>query len=380
MAFLRGKIYENKTKRVALSTSSKKGANMEYLKNVRLHGEITDIGIDQGKIVSIGKTSEGGYECKGLKIYPGLIDIHSHGCIGFDTMDEEDHLKEMSEYQLSCGTTTWYPTTMTMSREDIIRATSRDISFTEGATIAGFHMEGPFINPKYKGAMNENFIFRPDMTLFKECSNIKMVTLAPELPGSKKFIEECPAIISIGHTDADYDTAMGAFRTGAKCLTHAFNAMPGVHHRAPGPLMAAMDSENAYVQLIADGKHIHPSVIRMYVRAVGEDRVILISDCMCATGLSDGEYVFGGQKIIVKDATALTETGHLAGSTVTLFECVKTAISMGISEESAVKMATENPAKLMGLNKGKIEVGYDADFILVDDDFNLKKVIKQGVL
>lgn len=353
---------------------------MKYLKNVNLYGNITDIGIEDGKFVFIGKTENDGYDCRGLKIYPGLIDIHSHGCIGFDTMDEENHLEEMSEYQLSCGTTTWYPTTMTMAREDIIRATERNITDISGATIAGFHMEGPFINPKYKGAMNENFIFRPDITLLEACKNVKIVTLAPELPGSKSFIEQCSAVISLGHTDADYDTTMGAFRTGARCLTHAFNAMPGIHHRAPGPLMAAMDSNDAYVQIIADGKHIHPSVIRMYIRAVGEDRVILISDCMRATGLSDGEYYFGGQKIIVKDATALTETGHLAGSTVTLFECVRSAISMGISEESAVKMATENPARLMGLNKGKIEVGYDADFILVDKDFNLKKSVKCGIL
>lgn len=353
---------------------------MLYLKNVSLNGTVTDVGIENGKFAFIGKTDNEGYDFEGLKIYPGLIDIHSHGCIGFDTMDEENHLEEMSEYQFKNGTTTWYPTTMTMSREDIVRATVRDIGFSRGATVAGFHMEGPFINPKYKGAMNENFIFRPDITLFEECQNIKMVTLAPELPGSKSFIENCPAVISVGHTDADYETAMGAFRTGARCLTHAFNAMPGIHHRAPGPLAAAMDSENVYVQLIADGKHIHPSVIRLYVKAVGEDRVILISDCMRATGLSDGEYSFGGQRIIVKDSTALTETGNLAGSTLTLFECVKTAIKMGIREESAFKMATENPAKLMGLNKGKIEIGYDADFILIDNELNLKAVVKNGIL
>lgn len=353
---------------------------MHYIKNAKLDDKIVDIGINNGKFAFIGKTDEEGYDCGGLKIYPGLIDIHSHGCIGFDTMDVENHLAEMSEYQLKNGTTTWYPTTMTMAREDIVRATSRDIDSLPGATVPGFHMEGPFINPKYKGAMNENYIFRPDLTLLEECSNIKMVTLAPELPGSKNFIENANAIISLGHTDTDYDTAMGAFRTGAKCLTHAFNAMPGIHHRAPGPLCAAMDSENAYVQLIADGKHIHPSVIRMYVKAMGEDRVILISDCMCATGLSDGEYSFGGQNITVKNSTAYTETGNLAGSTVTLFECVKTAISMGIDEKSAVKMATENPANLMGLNKGKIAVGYDADFILVDTNFNLVKVSKCGVL
>ena len=349
---------------------------MKYLKNVILYGTLTDIGIEGGKIKEIGKTDKDGEDAGGLKIYPALVDIHTHGCIGFDTMDKEDHLREMAEFQLEHGICAFYPTTMTMAKEDIIRATSRDVSFGEGAEIPGFHMEGPFINPKYKGAQNADFIYKPDKEFVGKCKNIKMITIAPELPGSRDFIESSDAVISLGHTDADYDTAMGAFRTGAKCLTHAFNAMPGIHHRAPGPLVAALDSDDVYVQLIADGKHIHPSVIRMYVKAIGEDRVILISDSMCATGLSDGEYTFGGQKIIVSDGTALTEDGHLAGSTSNLFECVKCAIGMGIKEESAVKMASENPARLMGLNKGKIEVGYDADFILVDNNFNLVKTLK----
>ena len=349
---------------------------MKYLKNVNLYGNICDIGIENGKIEFIGKTSEEGEDFSSLKIYPALIDIHSHGCIGFDTMDKEDNLQKMSNFQLQNGVCAWYPTTMTMAKEDIIAATEKNIDFKEGATVIGFHMEGPFINPKYKGAQNANYIFKPDLSLLKQCKNVKMVTIAPELPGSKNFIENADAVISLGHTDTDYDTAMGAFASGAKCLTHAFNAMNPIHHRAPGPLLAAQDSEGAYVQLIADGKHIHPAVIRMYVKAMGEDRVILISDSMRATGLSDGEYEFGGQKIIVKDGTALTEDGHLAGSTSTLFECVKTAIGMGIKEHSAVKMASENPARLMGLNKGKIEVGYDAEFILVDDNFNLVKTLK----
>ena len=351
---------------------------MKVLKNVILGERLTDVTVESGKIISIDKTSYSGENCNGLKIYPGLIDIHSHGCIGFDTMDEENHLKEMSAFQLKHGITAWYPTTMTMAKEDIVRATTRDINFEDGAGIEGFHLEGPFINPKRKGAQDGKFIFRPDLSFISECKNIKMVTLAPELPGSKAFIENYDGVISLGHTDADYETAMGAFRVGAKCLTHAFNAMPSIHHRDPGPLVAAYDS-GAYVQIIADGKHIHPSVIRMYISAVGEERVILISDSMRATGLGDGEYTLGGGKVLVKDGTAYTEDGVLAGSTSTLFDCVRCAISMGIKEESAVKMASENPARLMGLNKGKIAVGYDADFILVDDNFNLVKALKYSV-
>lgn len=351
---------------------------MDFIKNVRLHGELTDIGTENGKIAFIGKTDKDGKDFNGLKIYPGLIDIHSHGCMGYDTMDEENRLPEMARFQLAHGTTTWYPTTMTMAESDIIRATSRDITVTDGANIPGFHMEGPFINPLHKGAQNERFIFRPSMELFGKCKNVKIVTLAPELPGSLKFIEECPAVVSLGHSDADYDTAKGAFRAGVKCITHTFNAMNGIHHRAPGPIGAAAENGEIYAQLITDGKHVHPSVIKMLINILGDERIIIISDSIRATGIADGEYSFGGQKITVTDGTALTEDGHLAGSTSTLFDCVKALISFGIKEERAVKMATETPARLMGLNKGEIAVGKDADFILVDDGFNLVHTIVRG--
>ncbi|MBQ8302682.1 MAG: N-acetylglucosamine-6-phosphate deacetylase [Clostridia bacterium] len=349
---------------------------MKAIKNVRLFGELTDICIDDGVILSVGKTDLPGEDFGGNKIYPGLIDIHAHGYIGYDTM--EGHIDEMSRWLLSRGTTSWYPTTMTMSRSDILRATEVDISKIGGASVLGFHMEGPFINPDYKGAQNGEFITPPDLSLVSECKNVKIVTIAPELEGSLEFIKNCPAIVSLGHTAADYDTAKAAFDAGAKCLTHTFNAMPPFLHRAPGPIGAGADSEGAYAQLISDGKHTHPSTVRMLVKLFGEGRVILISDAMRATGLSDGEYDFGGQKITVTDGYARTDGGNLAGSTSTLFDCVRSAISFGISEEAAVKMASENPARLMGLNKGKIAEGYDADFIIVDDCFNLVKAIARG--
>ncbi len=349
---------------------------MKAIKNVRLNGELTDITLDGGKIYAIGKTDAEGVDFHGAKIYAGLIDIHNHGCIGYDTM--EGHLPEMADYQLAHGTTTWYPTTMTMSREDIISACAADISFGHGASIPGFHMEGPFINKKYKGAQNEEYILAPDMELFNACKSIKRVTLAPEAEGSLEFIRSCPAQISLGHTDASYDTAMAAFEAGASSLTHTYNVMPGIHHRAPGPIGAGSDSEGAMAELICDGKHVHAAAVRMLIKIFGTDRVVLVSDSMRATGLGDGEYSFGGQKITVKGGTALTEGGNLAGSTSTLFDCVRVAISFGIPEHIAVKMASENPARLMKLNKGKIEVGYDADFIIVDDSFNLIQSIARG--
>ena len=349
---------------------------MKILKNVRLGDRITDITVDGGKIISIEKTDAEGIDFHGNKIYPGLIDVHIHGCIGYDTM--EGGLEEMSDWLLENGTTSWYPTTMSMSEDDIIKAVSQNIDFRHGASILGFHMEGPFINKKYKGAMNEKYIIPPSADLFSKCKNVARITLAPEIEGSLEFIKNCPAQVSLGHTDTDYYTAQEAFLAGATSLTHTYNVMPGIHHRAPGPIGAGFDSAGVFAELISDGVHIHPSAVRMLVKIYGTDRVILVSDSMRAAGLSDGEYEFGGQTMTVKNSIALTESGNLAGSTATLFYCVKQAIRFGIPEADAVKMATENPARLMNLKKGKIEVGYDADFIIVDDEFNLVKAISRG--
>ena len=352
--------------------ADKKGRIAMVLKNVRHGGTLTDIVTENGKIKSIGKTDLPGRDFGGLRIYPGLIDIHTHGCIGFDTM--EGHITDMSEEQLRHGITTWYPTTMTMPYQDIIKAASFDPASIGGAHVPGIHAEGPYINEKYKGAQNAEYIELPDIEKFRMIPNVSIVTIAPELEGSEEFIRNCSAVVSIGHTDADYDTAMRAFKAGAKCLTHTFNAMPPIHHRAPGVIGAAADS-GAYAQLICDGIHVHPSAVRMLFSIFGSDRVILISDSMRATGLSDGDYMFGGQKITVKGRYAMTQDGHLAGSCSNLFECLRHAIEFGIPEDVAVRAATLNPARLMGLNKGEIAVGKDADFIIVDDNFELKEAI-----
>lgn len=352
---------------------------MKIIKNVSLCGTLTDIAVEDGKIAKIGKCEEEGVDFGGARIFPGLIDVHSHGCIGNDST-ADDALSEMADWELAHGITTWYPTTMTMSAEDIIGATHRNIDLGHGATIPGFHMEGPFVNEKYKGAQNPEFIISPSMELFNKCKNVKRVTLACEVEGAEEFIRECPAQVSIGHTDCDYDTARRAFALGASSLTHTYNAMPGIHHRKPGPIGAASDSEGVYCELICDGKHIHPSAVRMLIKIMGEDRIILISDSMNATGLGDGVYTFGGQRVTVRDGAAYIDSGALAGSSSNLFDCVRVAISFGIAPEVAVKMASENPARLMGLNKGRIEVGMDADFIIVDDDFNLIRAIARGEL
>ena len=349
---------------------------MTVLKGVLLHGKAVDIKIDGGLIVEIADDlGAGDKRYEGKSVWAGLIDIHTHGCMGVDTMDCD--MQVMAEYYLKNGITTFYPTTMTMSREDIIAATKQKTNFPLGANVPGFHMEGPFINEKLKGAQSAEHIIPPSMELFSACERVKRVSLAPEIEGSLEFIKSCPAQCSIGHTECDYDTAKAAIAAGASSLTHTFNCMPGMHHRKPGPIPAGAE-EGIYAEIISDGVHIHPAMVRTLVSLYGTDRVILISDSMRATGLSDGKYDLGGQMVPVTNGVAYTDGGNLAGSTTNLFECVRRAISFGIPAPDAFKMASENPARLMGLNKGKVEVGLDADLVFTDGEYNLVGVMKGG--
>lgn len=345
-------------------------------KNAKVNGEIIDIKTADGKITDVGRFSEDGIDMKGYKVYPGLFDIHSHGCVSCDTMDG-NHLLEMSDFLAKNGVTSWLPTTMTVAMDDIKKVVNIDIPNTKGANIEGFHAEGPYVCIKYKGAQNEKYIKNPDLKEFGELKNIKLVTIAPELDGAMEFIKKCGCAVAMGHTDAGYDCAVEAIENGAKCITHTFNAMSPLHHREPGSIGAAID-KGIYVQVISDGTHLHPSIVRMLYKLFGTERMILISDSMSATGVSDGECMFGGQRVIIKDSVARTESGAIAGSTSTLFTCVKKAIEFGIPEEDAFKMASLTPATMLNMKKGKIETGFDAEFIAVDDNLDLKMCVIRG--
>ncbi len=349
---------------------------MTTFKSLKLHGESVDIEVENGKITFIGQSEKDGRDMGGCDVFPGLVDIHSHGCIGYDTMDGE-YLNEMSVYEAKNGITSWYPTTVTMDDASLKRAVNVPIGKTDGANILGFHLEGPYIAPKYKGAQNIDFIRDPDIDEFCGYENIKMVTIAPELRGSMDFIKNCDAVVSIGHTEADFDTAVAAIDAGAKCLTHTFNAMPPIHHREPSVIGAAID-KNIYVQAISDGTHLHPAIVKMLYKLFGRERMVLISDSMRATGMPDGEYDLGGQMMKVTDGVARTPEGAIAGSTSNLFTCVKRAIEFGIPREDAFYMASATPSKLMGVDKGELYVGADADFIVVDSDNNLKMTVVGG--
>ena len=337
------------------------------LKNAKIGNALTDVVVEEGKITFIGKVDVAGYDCRGLTLRAGLIDIHTHGCGGYDTMDSP--IEELAKWQKAHGVTSFLPTTMTAPIDALIWV-CEGIPQGDGAHVLGYHLEGPYLAEAAKGAQNAAFLQTPNGADFSRIPHARMVTVAPELTGAMEFISQSEAIVCLGHTVADYDTCQEAFAKGAKCLTHTCNAMTPLHHRNTGPIGAALDAD-AYAQVICDGIHLHPSMIRILYRLFGRDRMILISDSMSATGLADGDYMLGGQKVLVREGVARTETGALAGSTTCLFDCVKCAIEFGIPEDDAYAMASETPATLLGVMKGKIQVGYDADFILVDDQNNL---------
>lgn len=348
---------------------------VKAFKNLNIGGIITDLVCTDGKITQIGASALSGVDFGGRRAYAGLVDIHTHGMGGVDTMDAD--IKTLARLQADNGTTSFLPTTMTASFEKIKAVLEADVSCSDGAQVLGFHLEGPYINERYAGAQNRKYIRLPDPKEFAEYDNIGMITVAPELEGAADFIRSSDAVIALGHTEADYDTGVEAARAGARCLTHTFNAMPPLHHRNPSLVGAAFD-EDLYVQVICDGIHIHPAVIRMLYKLFGAERMVLISDSMRAAGLADGDYEFGALTVQVRNKIARTLDGALAGSTSTLFDCVKAAIRFGIPAEDAFKMASETPARLMGVNKGVLKPGYDCDFIVLDDSDNICAVVSGG--
>lgn len=333
-------------------------------------------------------------DATGLYAIPGLVDIHFHGAMGHDFCDADpDGLKEIARYEAKRGILAICPATMTYSEDILSGIMENAASFTadeDMAELVGINMEGPFISPEKIGAQNPKYLMKPDASMFRRLQAkanglIKLVDIAPELEGSIDFIKALSddVKISIAHTACDYNTAIDAFNNGAGHVTHLFNAMPGLNHRDPGPIRAAMEKD-AEVEIIADGVHIHPAMVRMAFETFSEDKVILIADSMEATGLPDGEYQLGGQKVSVcgKKAVLSEHPDTIAGSVSNLFDCMKTAINMGIKKELAIRAASENPAKAIGVSDrfGKISEGYLANIVLVDGNFEIKYVINRGML
>ena len=340
-----------------------------------------------------GKT----YDASGCYVIPGLTDLHFHGCVGEDFSDATpDGLQKMADYELSRGVTQICPAGMTLGEDQLTRicqnAAAHRAKNPGGAELVGLHLEGPFLCKAKKGAQNEAFLHDPDPAMLHRLQQaaqgmVKLVTLAAEQPGALEFIrsaQEDGITVSLGHTTADYDTACAAYEAGARQATHLFNAMPPFTHRAPGVVGAAFDHPQVKVELISDGVHIHPSVVRAVFQLFGAGRVILISDSLRATGMPDGRYPFGGQEIEVHGnrATMADDPNTLAGSVSDLMACMRSAVSFGIPLHDAVRAAAVNPAQVLGIfdRLGSLDVGKTANLAILDQNLNLKDVFFRGQL
>jgi N-acetylglucosamine-6-phosphate deacetylase len=298
----------------------------------------------------------------------------------------------MARFLADAGTTSFSPASMTLPEEIIAAACRsavklRDETPRDRASIRGITMEGPFFSEKKKGAQNAAYLRKPDAGMFKRMQQdadnmIRIACVAPELDGAKDYIREVSAMgvtVTAAHTGATYDEAAEGFDAGITHVTHLFNGMPPLLHREPGVIGAASERDNVTVELICDGIHVHPSAVRAAFKLFGASRICLVSDAMAACGLENGESMLGGQKVYVKDGRATLADGTIAGSVATLFECVKAALSMGISPEDAVRCATVNPARVIGADDiGSIATGRRADFLLCGRDWALKDVYMAG--
>ena len=330
----------------------------------------------------IAEDALGPISAHGCYVIPGLTDLHFHGCVGEDFSDATpDGLQKMADYELSRGITQICPAGMTLGEDQLTKicqnAAAHRAKNAGGAELVGLHLEGPFLSMAKKGAQNAAYIHDPDAAMLHRLQEaagglVKLVTLAPEQPNS----------VSLGHPTADYDTASAAYKAGARQATHLFNAMPPFTHRAPGVVGAAFDYPEVKVELICDGVHIHPAVVRAVFKLFGSDRVILISDSLRATGMPDGRYPFGGQEIEVHGnrATMADDPNTLAGSVSDLMACLKTAVSFGIPLADAVTAAAVNPAKVLGIYNrlGSLDIGKEANAAILDEHLDLKAVLYHG--
>ncbi len=332
-------------------------------------------------------------DLEGATVIPGLVDVHIHGAVGADLSDGNyEDLVRMARHLAACGVTSFVPASMTLPYETLEKAFAAakklfDRPIPGCARLLGVHMEGPYFSEKKKGAQNGAYLKDPDINgflrLFEGCEGlVRIVDVAPERPGSEEFIKKVSKRCTVGlaHTDCNYEEARMAFGAGANHLTHLFNAMPGIHHRDPGPIGAACEQPTVRAELICDGFHIHPSAVRLAFAMFGGARMVLVSDGLRCLGLPDGKYELGGQDVFLAGGVARLADGTLAGSSTDLFTCMRRAMSFGVPECDAVRAATLNAAAAAGVGEwaGSIAAGKQADFIVCRSDYTGKRVFLAG--
>lgn len=328
-------------------------------------------------------------DAQGAYVCPGFIDIHVHGNNGSDVMDgNKESIINISKSLLKNGVTSFLATTMTMSPDKIEKALKSVQDYMKapenGANVLGVHVEGPFINKAYKGAQNEKFIATPNLDMVEAyLKEIKLMTVAPEVEGMLSFVKDIKSkedvVFSIGHSAATYEEAMDGFKEGIESTTHLFNGMTGLHHRKPG-VVGAVLKHKPYFEVIADQIHLHAAIYDIVGDAVGIDKMILITDAMCACQLSPGAYDLGGQKVLVDENSARLESGALAGSILRMHHAIKNVFeNTHYDLHQVVNMASLNPANLLKIeNRGCIKKEYFADIVLLDESFDVLKTIVNG--
>ncbi|MED0672696.1 N-acetylglucosamine-6-phosphate deacetylase [Aneurinibacillus aneurinilyticus] len=361
--------------------------------------------IQNGKILEIGQMADlkdtDGYDQlfsfpDSYALLPGMIDLHIHGANGADTMDATpEAVRTMAKWLPHEGTTSFLATTMTQEVEQIERALVNVADYRKRANgpgeaeILGVHLEGPFLSPRRAGAQPVDKMINPDIVLFEKWQRIaagaiRLVTVAPELPGGMGFVShlaQCDVVASIGHSDATYAEVAEGVRCGLKHVTHLFNGMRGLHHREPGVVGAALLHPELLAELIVDGMHVHPEMVKLVYQQKGRSGLILITDAMRAKCLGEGTYELGGQEVIVQNGRALLADGTLAGSIVKMKDAATNAMRfIGCTLEDIVHMTAVNPAKQLGLfaSKGSIAQGKDADLVVLDKEHEVVLTLCRG--